>query len=157
MARAPPPAASIEPAILRLQLELSLPRKPAEACVRAGFRSAAEIAAADDAEFHRRVPLDAAARARVLGAARTPASKRPAEGAPPRRARDMRPAEKIAKAARPARDMVSKLVGSPEPRRAPARSTKAMPLPEFDEGHRRRRTAANELEAELDAALSKDG
>ncbi len=157
MARRPLPSGSLEPTITRLQLELKVPRRAAEACVKAGYRSAAEVAAADDAEFDVSVALPAAERAGVLAAARAPGSKVPAAGAPPALVRNLRPAERMAQVAKPVRDTVVRLAGEAEPARARSAGAKAEP-PRPDVGlKRRRRAEADAIEAELDESLRDAG
>jgi hypothetical protein len=156
MPRATVPRASLEPTIMRLQLALAIGRREAEACVKAGFASAAEVAAADDGEFHREVRLAPEARARVLAAARAPGSKHPAAGKAPHLARDRRPVEKVANLARPVFETVVKLAGAPQAPAPAARAAKQAPPHEADEKRRARRTAASELEADLDEALVND-
>ncbi len=141
---------------MRLQLALAVGRREAEACVKAGYASAAEVAAADDLEFHRSVRLEPDERARVLAAARTPGSKHPAAGEAPQLARDRRPVERVANLTRPMFDTVARLAGEPETAPAPSKAAKRAPPHETDEKRRARRAAGNALEADLDDALVKD-
>ena len=155
MAKRTHPRGPSEPLILRLQLELKTTRRAAEACARAGFRSAAEVAAAEDSDFHNAVRLAPKDRAALLSRAREPGSKAPEAGAPPVLTRDRRPTEAIVKMARPVGLKVKGLAGEPIPRGEPPRGPK--PAPPEGKGEKRRlsRTAALEIEAELDETLSK--
>src|SRR5262245_29569814 len=108
-------AGSLEPAITRLQLELNVRRKAAEACLRAGYRTAVEVAAADDREFHERVALDAREREEVLAHARAPGSRPLTAGERPVLTRERRPADKVLAIAKPVANRIVKLAGEVEP------------------------------------------
>jgi hypothetical protein len=143
-----------EPAITRLQLELKARRRLAEACVDAGYRSAAEVAAADDAEFHAAVRLAPAEREEVLALARAPGSHRPTPGERPVLASERASPGKLLAAAKPVRDRLVRMAGQSEP--APPRSRpgpKGEPPRAAPEERRRRKQEADVLEAELDDRL----
>jgi hypothetical protein len=148
--------ASLEPLITKLQLELGIGRRAAEALAGAGYRSAAEVAAADDAEFHAAVSLPAADRAAVLEKARAPGSKAAHAGPRPVLASERRPAGKVLAAARPVGERIVRLVGEPEAAPPPRLAAKAEPPRGEAPERRRRRQEADEVEAELDERLRGD-
>ena len=135
----------LEPYILRLQLELALTRAQAAACVRAGFVSHAQIAAADDEAFVAAVALRPEDAAAVLAVARAPGSKAPQAGPAPQLARETRASDVVAKAVRPVRERAAKISRRPE---APV-----VKKPAETPDTKRRRAQADALEAELDDAL----
>jgi len=157
MADASDKVGSLEPVILRLQLELEVRRRTAEACVKAGYRSAAEVAAADDGEFHARVALSEIERAEVLSKARAPGSKRLEAGDRPVLASERKPGGKVLAAAKPMADRIVRLAGEAEPA-PPARVVpKADPPRGEADARRRRKQEADAVEAELDRHLRDAG
>jgi hypothetical protein len=147
-----------EVAIIRLQLELKLDRKAAEAAVLAGYLSAAEIAAAADEEFHEAVRLPLKRRVELLGQARKPGSKAPEPGPAPASMREppLRPV--LVRAVAPVRKTVTKLLGeapappsprAPGPRPAPPHADADAPR---KRAHRR---SAEDIEAAVDEELAK--
>jgi hypothetical protein len=144
---------SIEPAITRLQLELGLRRRAAEACLKAGYRSAAEIAACDDAEFHARVALDPEGRADVLARARAPGTARLTPGERPVLTSERNPAPKVLALAKPVTSRLARLAGDPAPVPPKRAAPKADPPQGEAEARRKRRKEADEIEAELDDRL----
>ncbi len=143
----------LEPYILRLQLELPLTRRQAEACARAGFLSHAEIAAVDDDDiFRRAVDLPEEQARAVLALARAPGSKAPQAGPAPQLARERTAGEVVARAVRPVRERAAKLARRAEGSPLQPPSRKPADTPE----RRRRRAEGDALEADLDEALSKD-
>jgi len=138
---APRPLAShqLEPAILRLQLELKIDRATAEPVVRAGYHTSGQIAAAIDDEFHAVVQLPPARREYILAVARTPGSKAPAAGRAPISARNKPIGPAIMRGVAPVRRTVVKLLGEAErpPPSAPA-GAKRRP-PRADSSRRRRK------------------
>jgi hypothetical protein len=148
-------ASNLEPTITRLQLELRSRRRLAEACVNAGYRSAGEVAAADDAEFHGSVRLSAAEREEVLALARTPGSHAPAPGKRPVLVSERRPSGKWRAAAKPVKERLVRMAGTREPTPAPrAAGPKVEPPRSTPEERRRRKQEADALEAELDDRLA---
>jgi hypothetical protein len=146
--------ANLEPSITRLQLELKARRRLAEACILAGYRSAAEVAAADDAEFHASVRLSAAERAEVLALARAPGSHAPSPGERPVLVSERRPSGKLLAAAKPVKERLVRMAGVPEAPPRPRPSTpKVEPPRAGPEERRRRKQEADALEAELDERL----
>lgn len=109
----------LEPAILRLQLELKIDRSMAEPVVQSGYVTSAHIAAADDEEFHARVPLPAPKRAQILALARTPGSKAPAAGSAPVSARDISIGPALLRGVAPVKRTVVRMLGETD-RVAPA-------------------------------------
>lgn len=144
---------SIEPAITRLQLELNIRRRAAEACIRAGFRSGAEVAAADDRDFHARVRLSEEERADVLARARAPGSIAVEAGPRPVLASERLPTQKVLAVAKPVADRIVRMAGEAERAPAPRGAAKADPPQGEAEGRRKRRKEADDLEAELDRQL----
>jgi hypothetical protein len=149
-----------EPAILRLQLELKLDRKSAEACVLAGYLSAAAIATAHDDEFHEVVRLPPKRRAELLAMARRPGS-RPLEAGPaPASLRDASLRPVIVRAVGPLRKTMTKALGEP-PAQPPARPSGPRPAPPHmdpEEARKKaRRRGSEEAEAAVDEELAKGG
>lgn len=157
MPRAPAPPAEREPIILRIQLELGLDRATAEALILAGFRTAAEIAAAKDEEFAAFVDLPARRREAVLALARSPGSKAPKAGEAPVSALEKPIHPAIVRAVGPVRRTLEKVRDEVTMKDGePARGPKPAPphLAPDAEKKRARKTAGEEAEEEFDAMLS---
>lgn len=153
MARRAKDPRGLEPYILRLQLELPLTRRQAEACARAGFLSHSQIAAAEDEPFRRALDLPGAQADDVLAMARFPGSKAPRAGPTPHLTSQRRAVDVVAQAVRPMREKAAKLA-----RRVEGTATASVPRKPAETAERRTRRAQGEvLEAELDEALTRDG
>ena len=148
-------ASNLEPAITRLQLELKSRRRLAEACAVAGYRSAAEVAAADDSSFHASVRLSAAEREEVLALARAPGSHAPLPGQRPVLASERRPSGKLLAAVKPVTERLVRMAGTSQPPPGPRAAGAKVEPPRFAPEERRRRKQEDDaLEAELDDRLA---
>jgi hypothetical protein len=145
MAPRPLPAHQLEPAILRLQLELKIDRATAEPVVRAGYHTSGQVAAADDDEFHAVVQLPARPRAHILALARIPGSKAPEAGRAPVSARNKAIGPVILRGVAPVKRTVAKILGESErPRpQGPAAPKRPPPRAERSRGKRKGRRAAD--------------
>jgi hypothetical protein len=148
-----------EAATIRLRLQVEVSHDDALAAVRAGYLTAAEIAAADDEEFVRALGLPAPRAHEILAAARSPGSRAPDPGQRPRvlREEDMAPA--VARATAPVIRAMAKALG--EGQRPPEGPTGPKPAPPHagpDRARRKRlRDEAEAAERDLDEALDAGG
>ncbi|HEX9710592.1 MAG TPA: hypothetical protein VGB42_11590 [Candidatus Thermoplasmatota archaeon] len=148
-----------EAAAIRLRLEVGIAHEDALAVVRAGYLTAAEVAAADDDEFVRAVRLPRARAQSVLAAARAPGSHARGPGERPRLLREQPVGPAVARATGPVRRAVVKALGEPAPAaEEPTGPKPAPPHAASDRARRRRlRDEAAEAERDLDAALEGRG
>ncbi len=159
MARAGVAPEREEAAAIRLRLQVGLDHADALAAVRAGFLTAAEIAAADDAEFLRTVRLPEGRARAVLAAARAPGSQAQGPGERPKLLREQPVAPVVTRATAPVRRVVEKALGEPDPpHEAPTGPKPAPPHASSDHERRRRLRDDGELaERDLDEALEGGG
>jgi hypothetical protein len=144
-----------EAAAIRLRLEVGIAHDDALAVVRGGYLTAAEVAAAEDEEFSRRVHLPAERRRAVLAAARAPGSHAARAGARPRLLREQPVAPAVIRAAEPVRRVVTRALGEAPPAPDPPTGPKPAP-PHASPDHDRRKRLRRDAEAaerDLDEAL----
>ncbi len=144
-----------EGAAIRLRLEVGISHAEAVELVHAGYLTAAEVAAADDEEFIRAVRLPRSRAVSVLATARAPGSQASGPGERPRRLHEQPVAPVVARATKPVRRAVVKVLGEPAPQ--PTAPTGPKPAPPHaghdDERRRRLRDEAQAVERDLEAAL----
>lgn len=159
MAKGRLPPEQREAAAIRLRLQVGISHDDALAVVRAGFLTAAEVAAADDGEFVRAVALSRERAHGVLAAARAPGSHMAGPGERPRSLREQQVGPVVTRATEPVRRAVVKAMGEPDPPPdAPTGPKPAPPHASPDLARRRRlRDEAEAAERDLEEALDSGG